>query len=76
MSDSESSYHSRYGIQKLHEHTYQTWSFQCRMLLSEKKVWNIVNGDYPRLKEVEEYTDEEQVKFTKPAKEKIEVEVY
>src|SRR5271155_4254552 len=76
MSDSESSYHSRYGIQKLREHTYQTWSFQCRMLLSEKKVWNIVNGNYPRPKEVEEYTDEEITKFTKPAKEKIENEVY
>src|SRR5271170_1977871 len=76
MSDSESSYRSRYGIQKLRAPMYQTWSFKCRMLLSERKVWNIINGDYPRPKEVEEYTDKEQAKFTKLAKEKIEVEVY
>jgi len=45
------------------------------MLLSERKVWNIVNGDYPRPREAEEYTDEEYGKFTKVAKEKIETEV-
>ena len=73
---SESSHRSRYGIEKLREHTYQTWSFQCKMLLSEKKVWNIVNGDYPRPKEAGDYPDEEYGKFTKAAKEKIETEVY
>src|SRR5271154_3626238 len=41
----ETSHRSRYGIDKLRDHTYHTWSFQCRMLLSEKKIWNIVNGD-------------------------------
>src|SRR5208282_3598300 len=71
----ESSYQSRYGIEKLREHTYQTWSFQCRMLLSEKRVWNIVNGDYPRPREAVAYSDEEFTKFTKTAKEKIDKEV-
>src|SRR5271170_2630896 len=73
---SSESYRSRYGIEKLREHTYQNWSFQCKMLLSEKKVWNIVNGSYPRPREVEVYSDEEQTKFTKATKEKIETEVY
>lgn len=43
-----SSYRSRYGIEKLRDHTYHTWSFQCRMLLSERKVWKVVSGEYPR----------------------------
>src|SRR5271155_5187025 len=73
---SSESYRSRYGIEKLREHTYQNWSFQCKMLLSEKKVWNIVNGSYPRPREVEAYSDEEQTKLTKAAKEKVETEVY
>src|SRR5271170_6219234 len=55
---SSESYRSRYGIEKLREHTYQNWSFQCKMLLSEKKVWNIVNGSYPRPREVEAYSDQ------------------
>jgi len=71
----ESSYRSRYGIQKLRDHTYQTWSFQCKMLLSEAKVWNIVNGDSPRPKGLENSSEEEQAKLTKTAKEKIEKEV-
>ena len=45
---SENSYQSRYGIEKLRDHTYQTWSFQCRMLLSEKRVWKVVNGEHTR----------------------------
>src|SRR5271170_4894063 len=34
MSDilTESSYRSRYGFQKLRDHTYHTWSFQCRLM--------------------------------------------
>ena len=75
MSDSESSYRSRYGIQKLREHTYQTWSFQCRILLSEKKVWNIINGDYPRPRELEDHTDEEITKLSTVAKKKIETDI-
>ena len=39
---------SRYGIEKLRDYTYHTWSFQCRMLLSEKKVWKVVTGEYTR----------------------------
>jgi gag-polypeptide of LTR copia-type len=46
------------------------------MLLSKKKVWNIVNGDYPQPRDVEDYTDEEYMKFTKTVKEKIEKDVY
>ena len=45
---SENSYRSRYGIEKLRDHTYHTWSFQCRMLLSEKKIWKVVNGETTR----------------------------
>src|SRR5277367_4504364 len=71
----ESSRRSRYGIQKLRDHTYHTWSFQCRMLLSEAKVWNIVNGDYPGPKEVEDQNDEEQAKLTQTAKNKIEKDI-
>ena len=50
MADSqhENSFRSRYGIEKLRDHKYHMWSFQCRMLLSEKKVWKIVTGEYTR----------------------------
>ena len=39
-----SEYRSRYGIAKLQDHNYHTWSFQCQMLLSENKVWDVVVG--------------------------------
>ena len=35
---------SRFGIEKLQDNNYHTWSFQCQMLLAEKKVWDIVDG--------------------------------
>ncbi len=43
-SDSTSRTRSRYGIEKLQDSNYHTWSFQCQMLLAEKKVWDIVSG--------------------------------
>src|SRR5579859_5703729 len=43
-SDSTSHTHSRYGIEKLQDSNHHTWSFQCQMLLAEKKVWDIVSG--------------------------------
>jgi hypothetical protein len=36
--------HSRLGIEKLQDSNYHMWSFQCQMLLAEKKVWDIVSG--------------------------------
>ena len=42
----ESSLKSRYGIEKLNDHNYQNWSFQCRMLLQERKVWKLVTGEF------------------------------
>ena len=50
----ENSFRSRYGIEKLRDHNYQNWSFQCRMLLQEKRVWKVVNGDEPRPKLIEQ----------------------
>ena len=44
LSSDSTSYRSRYGIEKLQDSNYHTWSFQCQMLLAEKKVWNVVNG--------------------------------
>ena len=45
------------------------------MLLSKKKVWNIVNGDYPRSRELEDHTDEEIVKLSDTTKKKIETDI-
>src|SRR5271169_190119 len=53
MAENSSSYRSRYGIEKLRDHTYHTWSFQCRMLLSEYKVWKVVSGKHTRPNYVE-----------------------
>ena len=50
----ENSHRSRYGIAKLQDHNYSTWSHQCRMLLSEKKVWKVVTGDHPQPESIEE----------------------
>jgi len=47
-SSENSSYRSKYGIEKLRDYTYHTWSFQCQMLLSEKRLWKVVNGEYTR----------------------------
>ena len=46
---------SRYGIEKLRDHNYQNWSFQCSMLLAEKDVWEVVSGTHPRPLTVEEH---------------------
>lgn len=57
MTDSQvpgNAYRSRYGIEKLQNHNYQNWSFQCRMLLSTKKVWKVVTGEHPRLPMIEQ----------------------
>src|SRR5690348_13735964 len=48
MDASSKSYRSRYGIAKLQDHNYHMWSFQCQMLLSENKVWDIVSGKSTR----------------------------
>ena len=76
MSDySNESHRSRYGIEKLRDHTYHTWSFQCRMLLSEKKAWKVVTGESPRPKAVGEYPEEEQATLKEADKKKIQKEV-
>src|SRR5277367_3956307 len=72
---SETSFRSRYGINKLRDHTYHTWSFQRRMLLSERKVWDIVNGKFPRPQAVEEYPAEQQEGLKDAEKRKIQKEV-
>src|SRR5947207_126705 len=69
---SAESYRSRYGIEKLHDHNYHTWSFQCQMLLSEKKVWDIVEGKNLRPKSIDEHTAEEQAAMNAAAKKNIE----
>src|SRR5579859_4392165 len=38
---------SHFGIEKLQDDNYHIWSFQCQMLLAEKKVWDIVSGKSP-----------------------------
>src|SRR5438045_1202305 len=43
-SETTGSTRSRFGIEKLQDSNYHTWSFQCQMLLAEKKVWDIVSG--------------------------------
>ena len=74
----ENSHRSRYGIEKLRDHNYQNWSFQCRMLLSEKKVWKAVTGEYPRPKTVAEYeaelAEDERAKVTDAGRKKIQKE--
>ena|SRR5436190_7309698 len=74
MADTTSaeSYRSRYGIEKLQDHNYHTWSFQCQMLLAEKKVWDIIDGKSPRPKSFEELTDEEKATTNATAKKAIE----
>jgi hypothetical protein len=68
-------YKSRYGIDKLRDHNYQNWSFQCRMLLSEKKVWKVVSGELarpPTIAEIEaEMTAEELTKFSAAERKRV-----
>src|SRR5579859_7667851 len=67
---------SHYGIEKLQDHTYHTWSFQCQMLLSEKKVWKVVNGEITRPPTVEEsHTEEERKTLGAAARNKIQKEI-
>src|SRR5579859_7726912 len=79
MSDyqSENNNRSRYGIAKLQDHTYHTWSFQCQMLLSpQKKVWKVVNSEITRLPTVEEsHTEEERKTLSAAARNKIQKEI-
>jgi gag-polypeptide of LTR copia-type len=74
----ENSHRSRYGIEKLRDHNYQNWSFQCRMLLSEKKVWKTVTGEYEHPKTVAEHeaelSDNERAKVTDAVRKKIQKE--
>jgi hypothetical protein len=71
----ENSQRSRYGIEKLRDHNYQNWSFQCRMLLSEKKVWKNVTGEHLRPKTVAEHevklAEDEKAKVTDAIRRKI-----
>src|SRR5579859_2550744 len=74
---SENSYRSRYGIEKLHDHTYHTWSFQCRMLLSDKKVWKVVSGEHSRPVFVEtmQGTDGNEVTLSQAQKNKLQKDI-
>jgi hypothetical protein len=72
MTDSqvpENAYQSRYGIEKLRDHNYQNWSFQCHMILSEKKVWKVITGELPRPPTIEQ----REIAFAKEARATIEV---
>jgi hypothetical protein len=60
----ENSHRSRYGIAKLQDHNYSTWSHQCRMLLSEKKVWKVVTGDHPQPESIGEREKEKGIALT------------
>ena len=46
MDSASESSHTRscFGIEKLQNSNYHMWSFQCQMLLAEKKVWDIISG--------------------------------
>jgi hypothetical protein len=35
-------------IAKLDEQNYHTWSFKAQMILEEKDLWDVVNGDEER----------------------------
>src|SRR5579859_4987271 len=74
---SENSYRSHYGIEKLRDHMYHTWSFQCRMLLSEKKVWKVVTSEHSRPIYVEalEGPDGQEVALTTAQKNKLQKEI-
>jgi len=39
---------SRYGIDKLTDDNYYSWAWNCKLLLKEYKVWNVVNGTETR----------------------------
>ena len=70
--DSSNNHRSRYGIQPLREGTYNVWSFQCWMLLEEKKAWDLVQGTLLRPQSVDEHSPEEWAALTAAAKTKVE----
>ena len=43
-------YRSRYGIDKLEDGNYQSWAWNCKLLLQEREVWDVVDGSYPQPK--------------------------
>jgi hypothetical protein len=71
----ENSHRCHYGIKKLRDHNCQNWSFQCRKLLSETKVWKVVNGEQPRPKTIAkheaELADDEKAKVADTLRKKI-----
>jgi hypothetical protein len=38
---------SRYGIDKLTDDNYYSWAWNCKLLLQEHEVWNVVTGTNP-----------------------------
>ena len=41
---------SRYGIDKLEDGNYQSWAWNCKLLLQEREVWTTVDGTNPQPK--------------------------
>ena len=35
---------SRYGIDKLEDSNYQSWAWNCKLLLQEREIWTAVDG--------------------------------
>jgi hypothetical protein len=60
---------SHYGMEKMQDHNYQNWSFQCSIVLSEKKVWKVVTGEHLRPPTIEQ----REIAFAKEAHATIEV---
>ena len=69
---STENYRSQYDIEKLQDHNYHIWSFQCQILLSEKKIWKIVEDKVSRSKSIEEYIEEKQVAMNTTGKKNLE----
>ena len=38
---------SRYGIDKLTDDNYYSWAWNCKLLLQEQEVWDVVFGTSP-----------------------------
>jgi hypothetical protein len=53
----ETSIRSRYGIDKLGDGNYHSWSFNCKLLLQEQDLWEYVDGSEPRPVVVREVDD-------------------
>jgi gag-polypeptide of LTR copia-type/Zinc knuckle len=68
MDSTENGYRSHYGIAKLQDHNYHTWSHQCQLLLSENKVWDVVAGkSTARPKDPADLPEEERSAMTASA---------